>query len=89
MASQLVRPPQLRLPSQSGDRHATWLKLFYDLVFAVAVSALGSRLGANVSPLLGALVVVIAAFVVFEMRYWDAWSKTTQSVSTKDEKQIT
>ena len=52
MASQLVRPPQLRLPSQSGDRHAMWLELFYDLVFAVAVSALGSRLSANVSPLL-------------------------------------
>ncbi len=67
MASQLVRPPQLRLPSQPGNRHATWLELFYDLVFAVAVSALGSRLSMNVSPL--HLVQFVALFVPV----WWAW----------------
>ena len=67
MAMQLVRPPQLRLPSQSGNRHATWLELFYDLVFAVAVSALGSRLSANVSPL--HLVQFVALFIPV----WWAW----------------
>jgi len=67
MASQLVRPPQLRLPSQRGDRHATWLELFYDLVFAVAVSALGSRLSSNVS------LLHLVEFVALFIPVWWAW----------------
>jgi low temperature requirement protein LtrA len=47
MSLPLVRPPQLRLPTEARDRHATWLELFYDLVFAVAISALGSRLSSG------------------------------------------
>ena len=44
--------------------------------------------GANIPPLglLGALVVVMLTYVVFEMRYWNAWSKRTQLESTQDEK---
>ena len=67
MASQLVRPPQLRLPSQSGERHATWLELFYDLVFAVAISALGSRLSMNVS------LLHLVEFVALFIPVWWAW----------------
>ncbi len=67
MVSQLVRPPQLRLPGQPGERHATWLELFYDLVFAVAVSALGSRLSTNVSPL------HLLQFVALFVPVWWAW----------------
>ncbi len=67
MATRLVRPPQLRLPTRPGNRHATWLELFYDLVFAVAVGALGSRLSTNVSPL--HLVQFVALFIPV----WWAW----------------
>jgi low temperature requirement protein LtrA len=40
-----LRPPRLRTKaSESEHRQATWLELFYDLVFVVAVAALGHRL---------------------------------------------
>ena len=40
-----MRPPQLRTTDTEGEgRSATWLELFYDLVFVVAVAALGHRL---------------------------------------------
>jgi low temperature requirement protein LtrA len=67
MALQLVRPPRLRLPNQSNDRHATWLELFYDLVFSVAISVLGSRLSTNVSPL------HLVQFVALFLPVWWAW----------------
>ncbi len=67
MASSLVRPPQLRLPTQTRDRHATWLELFYDLVFAVAISALGSRLSSGDGPL------HLLQFVALFLPVWWAW----------------
>lgn len=39
-----LRPPQLRTKESSAERSATWLELFYDLVFVVAVAGLGHRL---------------------------------------------
>ncbi|HEX9856545.1 MAG TPA: low temperature requirement protein A [Acidimicrobiia bacterium] len=40
-----LRPPMLRTEeSEEQHRSATWLELFYDLVFVVAVAALGHRL---------------------------------------------
>jgi low temperature requirement protein LtrA len=40
-----LRPPRLRTKeSEAEHRGATWLELFYDLVFVVAVAALGHRL---------------------------------------------
>ena len=46
-----IRPPQLRIyDAEKGQpRHATWLELFYDLVFVVAVSQLAHELSDNVS----------------------------------------
>ena len=46
-----IRPPQLRIyDAENGQpRHATWLELFYDLVFVVAVSQLAHKLSSNVS----------------------------------------
>ena len=43
------RPPRLRTMDEEGDRTATWLELFYDLVFVVAVAVLGGRLLADAS----------------------------------------
>ncbi len=40
-----LRPPRLRTEGTEAEhRAATWLELFYDLVFVVAVAALGHRL---------------------------------------------
>lgn len=40
-----VRPPRLRTAQTEAEhRSASWLELFYDLVFVVAVAALGHRL---------------------------------------------
>jgi low temperature requirement protein LtrA len=40
-----LRPPRLRTAQTEAEhRSATWLELFYDLVFVVAVAALGHRL---------------------------------------------
>lgn len=43
-----IRPPSLRTLDES-ERSATWLELFYDLVFVAAVAVLGSRLLADSS----------------------------------------
>lgn len=39
-----IRPPRLRTLEDTEGRHATWTELFYDLVFVVAVAAVGGRL---------------------------------------------
>ncbi|NND01854.1 MAG: low temperature requirement protein A, partial [Acidimicrobiia bacterium] len=39
-----LRAPRLRTQVEGGHRQATWLELFYDLVFVVAVGQLGHRL---------------------------------------------
>jgi len=39
-----VTPPRLRTMGQEAHRSATWLELFYDLAFVVAVAALSARL---------------------------------------------
>lgn len=46
-----VNPPRLRIyDAENGEpRHATWLELFYDLVFVVAVSQLAHKLSGDVS----------------------------------------
>ena len=39
-----IKPPQLRTAKEGSDRTATWLELFYDLLYVVAVAVLGVRL---------------------------------------------
>lgn len=39
-----LKPPSLRTRETGAHRQATWLELFYDLVFVVAVARLGGRL---------------------------------------------
>lgn len=39
-----IKPPSLRTLEGESDRSATWLELFYDLAFVVAVAVLGGRL---------------------------------------------
>ena len=35
-----LRPPQLRTLDDQGERHATWLELFFDLVFVISIAEL-------------------------------------------------
>lgn len=68
MLSRLIRPPRLRTAGVEGEiRRATWMELFYDLVFVVAVAQLGNRLSGDHS-LAGAL-----KFVALFVPVWWAW----------------
>ncbi|MBW4577150.1 MAG: low temperature requirement protein A [Aphanothece sp. CMT-3BRIN-NPC111] len=68
-----LQPPRLRIGEESEQepRHATWLELFYDLVFVVAVSQVAHNLHGHVS-LSGFL-----GFVFLFMPIWWAWIGTT------------
>ena len=44
-----ISPPRLRTVDEDVERTATWLELFYDLVFVAVVAALGVRLAADTS----------------------------------------
>lgn len=45
--SRFIRPTSLRLPDKKNERHATWLEIFFDLIFAVIVVQLSDRLSNN------------------------------------------
>jgi low temperature requirement protein LtrA len=68
-----LQPPRLRIGEESErePRHATWLELFYDLVFVVAVSQLAHNLSNDVT-LSGFL-----GFVALFLPIWWAWIGTT------------
>jgi low temperature requirement protein LtrA len=40
----LLRPPRLRTLDDDGERHASWLELFFDVVFVVAIAQLAHEL---------------------------------------------
>ena len=45
--ARFIRPTALRLPDEKIERHATWLEIFFDLIFAVIVVQLSDRLSNN------------------------------------------
>jgi low temperature requirement protein LtrA len=66
-----LRPPQLRTILGEAHRTATWLELFYDLVFVVAVAVLGSRLE-HVTDWGGVL-----AYLGYFLLLWWLWASHT------------
>lgn len=66
-----LAPPQLRTKESEGHRAATWLELFYDLVFVFAVTQVSHLLLDHLTAR-GALEATIALLVV-----WWAWQYTT------------
>lgn len=55
-------PPRLRVRTDvEEERHATWLELFYDLVFVVAIAELAANLNDNFSP--RGLIEYLALFI--------------------------
>lgn len=66
-----MQPPRLRGGEDDETRRATWLELFYDLVFVVAVSQVAHNLSQDVS--LTGFVGFVALFVPL----WWAWIGAT------------
>lgn len=66
-----IRPPRLRTIEEEGERSATWLELFYDLVFVAVVAALGIRLLADSSPM-GWL-----SYAAYFVLVWWLWASHT------------
>ncbi|MGB6977117.1 MAG: low temperature requirement protein A, partial [Gammaproteobacteria bacterium] len=72
-----IRLTVLRLPKDEGERHATWLEIFFDLIFAVIVIQLSTRLLSHLdfiniletSALLMPIVWTWASYTVFAARF--------------------
>lgn len=45
----LIRKPTLRLPREGVERHATWLEIFFDLIFSILVVRISASLLLNIS----------------------------------------
>ncbi len=70
--SRWTHPPRLRtLEPETWSRHATWLELFFDLVFVVCIAALASLLAHDLS------VVGFLRFVGLFVPVWWVWSGFT------------
>ena len=69
--SRFLEPPRLRTYDEEQDRHATWLELFFDLVFVVAVAEVGHNLSDDVT--FQGLLEFVAIFVPV----WWAWAGFT------------
>ncbi|MBD2091069.1 low temperature requirement protein A [Microcoleus sp. FACHB-1515] len=65
-----LQPPRLRV-GEEAPRHATWLELFYDLVFVVAVSQLAHNLSDDTS------IVGFVGFVALFLPVWWTWIGAT------------
>ncbi len=71
MRSRWFHRPLFHAASVGASKHASWLELFYDLVFVAAFLQLGKGLSGDVSPKSAA--VFAAVFVAL----WVAWSGLT------------
>lgn len=66
-----ITPPRLRTKDQEDKRTSTWLELFYDLAFVVAVAVLSERL-------LGDLTfAALASFGAYFALLWWLWASHT------------
>ena len=66
-----ISPPRLRTQEQEEKRTATWLELFYDLAFVVAVAVLSARLLGDIT-----VVGVTSYFAYFALLWW-LWASHT------------
>ena len=67
MSLNISVPPRLRLPGSGEKRSATWLELFFDLVFVISVAELVHRLGHHVS------VLEVGQFIALFIPVWWCW----------------
>ncbi len=66
-----ISPPRLRTQEQEEKRTATWLELFYDLAFVVAVAVLSARLLGDIT------VVGVASYFAYFALLWWLWASHT------------
>jgi low temperature requirement protein LtrA len=66
-SSRLLAPPRIRTLEEDRERRATWLELFFDLVFVVAVAQLSNSLSADMT--LEGFAIFCGLFVPV----WWAW----------------
>jgi low temperature requirement protein LtrA len=66
-----IAPPRLRTKEQEDKRSATWLELFYDLAFVVAVAVLSGRLLGDLT-----FASVASYFAYFALLWW-LWASHT------------
>lgn len=66
-----IAPPRLRTKEQEGKRTATWLELFYDLAFVVAVAVLSARLLGDIT-----WPGMASYFAYFALLWW-LWASHT------------
>lgn len=72
MTKSLWQPPRLlQDEDETSERHATWLELFYDLVFVAAIAELAHSLSSNIS------WTGFLGFVVLFMPIWWCWVGAT------------
>jgi hypothetical protein len=75
MLSRLIRPPRVRTAGAEGEiRRATWMELFYDLVFVV--TQLGNRLSTDHT------FVGVLGFVALFIPVWWGTRSTPRSFSS-------
>ncbi len=66
-----ITPPRLQTLGEGGHRSATWLELFYDLAFVVAIAILGERLLADTS------WAGLWSFLAYFALLWWLWASHT------------
>jgi low temperature requirement protein LtrA len=72
MERSIMRPPRLRTSETEAEEHrVTWLELFYDLVFVVAVASVGHRLDKGVT------IREVLGFVGLFIPIWWTWAQFT------------
>ncbi len=72
MAKRMLRVPRLRSQVRGEEtRHATWLELFFDLIFVVAVAQLSGRLTHGIR------FTGLVSFVALFLPVWWSWIGTT------------
>src|SRR6185295_5970092 len=67
----MIRAPRLRLPNEKNERHATWLEIFFDLIFAVIIVQLSEWLSYHLN-----LSVIFQSAVLFIPIIW-TWASYT------------
>ncbi|MBW4601630.1 MAG: low temperature requirement protein A [Calothrix sp. FI2-JRJ7] len=78
----ILEPPRLRTGEEESERRATWLELFYDLVFVVAVSQLAHNLKEDIS------ISGFLGFVFLFIPVWWSWIGTTMYANRFDNDDI-
>src|SRR5687768_2121181 len=71
MPQHTIKHPRLHVGDAEETRKATWLELFYDLIYVATVTALGTRLSQDVS------LEGVLAFAVLFVPVWWSWVGTT------------